>query len=91
MTWAEIKQSYPNQWLVIEALQVHEVDNHRIFDDVAIVAVCDDGLIALKTYGLYHDQYPEREFAFIRTSYPELKFKIVRMGVWSRRHHAINP
>lgn len=36
MRWAEIRQQYPNQWLVVEALEAHTEENHRKLDEMTV-------------------------------------------------------
>ncbi len=38
MRWPEVRASHPEQWLVIEALEAHSEDDHRIFDRIAVIA-----------------------------------------------------
>lgn len=69
MHWQEVKQVYPKQWLIIEALQAHtEADKHRHVDDLAVIEPCVDAKNALQKYRLLHQLYPEREFYFVHTS-----------------------
>ena len=43
MKWAEIRQAYPQQWLIIEALEAHTTDEHRrILDRLAVLETCAD-------------------------------------------------
>ena len=63
MLWPEIRKAYPNQWLIIEALEAHtDPDNLRHFDRLAVVEKCEDGSMAMKRYRELHRKYPQREF-----------------------------
>ena len=75
MQWSEIRAAHPDQWLVIEALEAHSVNDHRIFDRIAVVDACADGRAAMKRYGELHREYPQREFCFVHTSKAELEFE----------------
>ncbi len=76
MQWSEIRKSYPNQWVVIEALKSHITqDNCRKFDDMAVIQTCPDGTSAMNTYRRFHREYPFREFYFIHTSHEELNIR----------------
>jgi len=35
MRWPDVRTAYPDQWLVIEALQAHTEDNRRILDQIS--------------------------------------------------------
>jgi len=76
MQWSEIRKSYPNQWLVIEAMKSHITsDNCRKPDDIAVIQTCSDGASAMKTYRRFHQQFPLREFYFIHTGHEELNIR----------------
>lgn len=76
MQWAEVRRAYPNQWLIIEALQAHTTpDSRRILDKIAIIECCTDGGTAMQSYRQLHRQYPAREFYFVHTSREELDIR----------------
>ncbi|MDI6769052.1 MAG: hypothetical protein QMD04_05190 [Anaerolineales bacterium] len=81
MQWTEIRQAYPDQWLIIEALQAHTTaDSHRRLDKIAIIECCQDGAAAMQSYRRLHQQYPAREFYFVHTRREELD---IRERQWS--------
>ena len=76
MFWAEIRQAYPNQWLIIEALEAHTTpDKQRHLDCLAVIDTCPDGSATLQRYRHLHQQYPLREFYFVHTSRAELDIR----------------
>jgi hypothetical protein len=73
MQWSEIRQTYPDRWLVVEALQAHTTPQaHRRLDELVVVELCGNGSQAMGTYRRLHRQYPEREFYFVHTSREDL-------------------
>ncbi len=81
MHWSEIRSAYPDQWLVIEALEAHtSADHQRHLDRLAVVERCPDGDVALASYRRLHREYPQREFYFIHTSRTTLD---IRERQWS--------
>ena len=88
MQWSEIRKAYPNQWLVVEALQAHTTpDNRRLLDKIAVVEHCNDGSAAMDSYRRIHQQYPTREFYFVHTSREELDIREQQwLGI--RKSHA---
>lgn len=89
MLWSDIRKIYPNQWLVIEALEAHTTPSHqRALDKIAVVEVCDDGGAAMNRYRDLHIKYPAREFYFVHTSREELDIR-ERQWVGIRRNNAI--
>lgn len=72
MRWADVRTAYPDQWLVIEALEAHSADNRRVFDRIAVIEACADGPTTMRRYAELHRQHPQREFGFAHTGALEL-------------------
>jgi hypothetical protein len=72
MDWDQVRKQYPEQWLVIEAIDAHSEGNIRRVEKVSIISDCEDGRQALHVYQEMHRQHPEREFYFVHTSRVEL-------------------
>jgi len=87
MHWHDLKATYPNQWLVIEALEAHTEGSQRILDHIAVVEVCPDSVTAMQTCRRLHQQYPMREFYFVHTSRVSLDIE-ERRWVGIRRSNA---
>ena len=64
MRWPDVRETCPNQWVVIEALDARAVNDRRILDRVAVVELCSDGTSAMQRYRDLHKRYPIREFSF---------------------------
>ena len=90
MIWVEICRAYPEQWLVVEALEVHTTDDHfRQPDRLSVIETCNSGSEAMQTYHRLHHQYPAREFYFLHTSRSELNIREIKWhGI--RSSYAIN-
>jgi hypothetical protein len=87
MRWANVRQAYPEQWLIIEALEAHTEENQRLLDRIGVVETCSDGSTAFDRYRELHRQYPERELYFVHTGRETLEI-IERQWLGIRRHHA---
>ena len=88
MRWTEVRQTYPNQWLVIEALEAEtDTDHKRQLKRIAVVECCPDGNAALLSYRRLHQQYPMREFYYAHTSREQLDIR-EQMWVGIRRGYA---
>lgn len=88
MQWSDIRKAYPNQWLIIEALQAHTTpDNRRILDKISVIELCTDGSTAMKGYRQLHRQYPTREIYFVHTSRENLDIR-QRQWIGIRSEHA---
>jgi len=88
MQWSEIREAYPNEWLIIEALQAHTNTAHqRQLEKIAVVERCEDGNSAMHSYRRLHQQHPSREFYFVHTSREKLDIREQQwLGI--RRDHA---
>mgnify|MGYP000509335840 CR=1 FL=1 len=68
MKWQEIRTHYPEQWLLVEAIKAHSLDNKRILDQLAVVGAFSDSVAAMKGYAQLHHQAPERELYVFHSS-----------------------
>jgi hypothetical protein len=75
MKWNDVKATYPNEWVVFEAIQAHSEDNERIIDEIAVIDRFNDSMEALNRHAELHKQHATREYYFFHTSRDELKIK----------------
>lgn len=91
MIWPDIRRAYPDQWLIVEALEAYTTpDRRRRLARLAVVESCPDGSAAMKRYRQLHHQYPWREFYFVHTSREELDI-YERQWLGIRLSHATIP
>jgi hypothetical protein len=76
MIWSDIREAYPHQWLIIEAIEAYTTpDNRRMLDRLAVIETCADSSMAIQRYRELHRQYPFREFYFVHTDRQELEIQ----------------
>lgn len=68
MKWQEIRTHYPEQWLLVEAIKAHSLNNKRILDQLAVVGAFPDSVSAMKGYTQLHHEAPERELYVFHSS-----------------------
>lgn len=68
MQWQEIRNHYPQQWILLEAIKPHSAANKRILEQLAVVSTFSDSAAALKGYLQLHREAPERELYVFHTS-----------------------
>lgn len=68
MKWQEIRRQYPQQWLLVEAIQAHSEGYKRILDEIAVVDTFSDSVSAMNNYSQLHRKAPERELYVFHTS-----------------------
>lgn len=73
MQWQEIREHYPDQWLLIEAIKAHSEKGRRILEDLAVVDVFEDSAVALKSYAKLHREAPQRELYVFDTDREKLE------------------
>jgi hypothetical protein len=67
MSWPEIRERYPHQWLLLEATEAHSSGGQRILESLTLLETCPDGLSAMRRYGEIHGQDPHRELYALHT------------------------
>lgn len=72
MQWQQVRASYPNQWLIVEALDAHTDNAQRHLEQLAVIESCQDSKTAFNHYHEWHKNYPEREFYFVHTNKEQL-------------------
>lgn len=75
MKWSEVRDRYPNQWILFEALEAESKDGHRIIKDIAVINCYDNGQKALKEYADKHKKDKSREMYVYHTKHRELEVK----------------
>jgi hypothetical protein len=68
MQWQDIRNHYPSQWLLLEALKAHTEGERRILDQLAVLGAYTDSANALQGYKQLHHEAPERELYVFHTS-----------------------
>jgi len=86
MRWAEVREVYPGQWLVIEALESRTEGDRHIVGDIAVIERCADGEAALASYRRLHLEYPQRLLYYVHTDREQLDIT-ERQWVGVRRGH----
>ncbi len=75
MTWLEIRDQYPNTWLLLEAITAHSENNQRILEELSVISRFDDSESALDAYSALHEIAPARELLVLHTSQEKLEIK----------------
>jgi len=72
MDWQVIREHYPQQWLLLEAIKAHSTANKRVLEQLAVVGAFPDSVSAMRGYTELHREDPERELYVFHTSRDEL-------------------
>lgn len=69
MIWADIRKIYPEQWVLIEALDAKTEGNRRIIEHMDVIgSFADDGDSAFQRYTELHKLHKDREYYIYHTS-----------------------
>ena len=69
MKWNDVKKTYPDQWVVIEAIEAFSTpDSIRHIEEVSVIERFNDGSDAMQEYRRLHKKNPSNEYYFIHTS-----------------------
>ncbi len=75
MQWSEIRHHYPNEWLLIEAIEARSDEGQRILEDIAVVSSFPDSVTAMQRYTRLHHEAPQRELYVCHTERAELEIR----------------
>ncbi len=75
MRWQEIRQNYPAQWLLVEALEAHSVPGQRIVEQLSVIDTFTDSPSAMKLYQEMHHRSPDRELYVVDSSREQLEIR----------------
>jgi hypothetical protein len=72
LNWKAIRVLYPEQWLLVEAIDAHSKSDRRMLDELSVVESFQDSTIALQQYARLHHEAPNRELYVFHTSREDL-------------------
>jgi hypothetical protein len=72
MRWIEVREQFPHQWLVVEAVDAKSAAGKRQVEELSVVNSAPTGEAALRTYLRLHRLAPERELYVLHTDREEL-------------------
>lgn len=68
MLWQEIREHYPQQWLLVEAIKAHTEGDKRMLEMLAVVSSFADSASAMNAYIQLHREKPEKELYVVHSS-----------------------
>jgi len=82
MLWQDIREKYPQKWLVIEAKKFHQAEDKFVVEDFEVLDIFDKSFDAYDKYRALHRENPSKEFLFVNTNMPLLEIPTTRwLGV----------
>lgn len=85
MKWENIREKYPNAWVLIEAIEAESIDGERVLRKIAVINYYETSEQAMQEYRNEHKKNPNRELYVCHTQNEVLQIKErLWMGVRSR-------
>ncbi|MDU7474726.1 MAG: hypothetical protein E7L01_15580 [Paenibacillus macerans] len=81
MRWKEVREQFPDEWVVCEALKSFSKEGYWYIEEVAVIDRFDDSTVAMKRYYELHREQPHREYGFFHTSRDQLKLREKWAGI----------
>ena len=85
MRWEDVRDQFPDEWVVCEALKSRSEDGYWYIEEMALIDRFDDSTVAMKRYYELHREQPYREHGFFHTSRETLKLREKWAGVRGAR------
>jgi hypothetical protein len=73
MNWETLRNHFPDQWVLFEAIEAHSDNGRRIVDRISVINNYDVSKEALEEYKVIHMKEPYRELYVAHTSKTELE------------------
>ncbi|MBJ9993230.1 MULTISPECIES: hypothetical protein [Paenibacillus] len=67
MKWSNVRNIYPNRWVLVEALATHSNNHQRTIEEMSVVSEYDDPKDAWASYKKLHLSEPTRELYIFYT------------------------
>jgi hypothetical protein len=75
MKWKDIRDEYPDSWILLEAIEAHSDQKKRVVDKIAVLDKFNNSGEAMIAYRELHKKYPERELYVAYTKNKDLEIE----------------
>jgi len=85
MKWEDVRNEYPNNWILLEAIEAHSDQGKRVVDKIAVLDKFNNSDKAMTAYRELHKKNPERELYVAHTKNKDLEIeerKWLGVRVW---------
>ena len=84
MSWDDIRAHYPDQWLLVEAIEAITVDQMRHISDLSVIGTFTDFRAGWLAYESLHQAQPKRELYVVHTRRECLDIEVVQTMITKR-------
>lgn len=72
MKWEDVRQAFPNQWVLIEAIQAYTNDeSERVLEEISLLKKFPTSKEVMDAYQKIHQEHPRKELYVLHTSRKE--------------------
>ena len=75
MKWKDIRDEYPDSWILLEAIEAHSDQGKRVVDKIAVLDRFNNSDKAMIAYRELHKKNPERELYVAHTKNKNLEIE----------------
>jgi hypothetical protein len=75
MHWQEARATFPDKWLLVEAIRARSEENRRVVEDLAIVDTYENSGVAWQSYVALQRQDRQRELYVFHSSRESLEIE----------------
>jgi len=72
MKWHEVKERFPNEWVVLVATKTHSKDGYQHIEEVIVIDRFQSSIQAMHRYDELHREQPYKELCFFTPPDPNL-------------------
>jgi hypothetical protein len=74
-TWDQVRDLYPNAWVLVQAMSSHSDGTQRVLDAMNVLDVFDDSEPALRHYLKLHKEDQRKEMYVVHTKKENLEIR----------------
>lgn len=73
MKWEQVREQYPEQWVLVEAISAYSKDSIRHIEELAVISSFTDSTHAWKEYKKLHLADRSREYYIFHTDHKTIE------------------
>lgn len=75
MKWEQIRELYPEQWVLVEAISAYSENSTRYIEELSVISNFLESTLAWKEYKKLHLADPSREYYIFHTDHETIEVK----------------
>lgn len=85
MKWEKIREHYPEQWVLVEAISAYSKNSIRYLEELSVISTFPESTLAWKEYKKLHLANPSREYYIFHTDHETIEVKEQKfIGIWRK-------